>query len=60
MGVDGRTDRPTVGRTRQIESIIPHMIKMCVGDMKWTRNEVLRTERRTGTVDKTNNARGII
>jgi len=36
----GRTDRPTVGRTRQSEPIIvPHMIKKCVGDMKWTRSD---------------------
>ena len=36
---DGRTDRPSDGRTRQSKSIIaPHMIKMCVGDMKWTRS----------------------
>jgi len=34
----GRIDRPTVGRTRQSESIIAHMIKKCVGDMKWTRS----------------------
>jgi len=34
----GRTDRPTVGRTRQSESIIAHMIKKCVGDIKWTRS----------------------
>ena len=47
--------RPTDRRTDATKRIhySPHMIKKCVGDMKWT-------ERRTGTVDKLNNARGII
>ena len=36
---DRPTDRPTVGRTRQSKSIIAHMIKTCVGDMKWTRSD---------------------
>jgi len=61
-----RTDGPTDRRTRQSESIIPPhilsqfcggVIKKGIGDMKW---KVLRTDRRTGTVNKTDIARGII
>ena len=53
--LDGPTDRRTDATKRIHYS--PHMIKKCVGDMKWTRNV---TDGKTGTVDKTNNARGII
>ena len=40
--VDGQTDRPTDRRTDATKRIHysphPHMIKKCVGDMKWTRS----------------------
>jgi len=60
---DGRTDRQT-DATKRIHYSPTHFViilwwgdKKGIGDMKW---KVLRTDRRTGTVDKTDIARGII